>query len=106
MVFQMEFTLTKNPYNKYLFPFLLLVLCCIMVQKMDFEEAEPWLFQIVTTRGLQQRVVLLHVTHNNWLNPAATPLGFLQLGEVFFAREKYIFMHTSTCIVLSTRMNL
>lgn len=44
--------------------------------------------------------------HNNWLNPAAIPLGFLQMCEVFLAREKYIFMRTSTCIVLSTSMNL
>lgn len=50
--------------------------------------------------------VLLHVAHKNWLNPAAIPLVFLQLGEVSLAIEKYIFMHTSTCIVLSTRMNL
>lgn len=29
--------------------------------------------------------------HNNWLNPAAIPLGFLQLGEIFLAREKVHF---------------
>lgn len=56
--------------------------------------------------GPKEKDFLLHVAHNNWLNPAATPMGFLQLGEVFLAREKYIFMHTSTCIVLSTSMNL
>lgn len=77
-----------------------------MVQKMDLKEAKLWLFQIVTLWGLQQRVALFHVADNNWLNPAAIPLGFLQLGEVFLAIEKYIFMHTSTCIVLSTSMNL
>lgn len=62
--------------------------------KRFWKVAVLWLFLIAAVQDLQLRVTLLYMVQNNWFNLAGIPLVFLQLDEIFLARENVHFLCT------------
>lgn len=80
-----------NPLNTPFIGVLLLIGCCMMVQRTDSEGGSAVTISDCNILRPIAKGCSASYCSNNWLSTAAISLGFLQVGEIFLAREEVHF---------------